>query len=83
MTVEQRDACAAVLRAAGYSAAWILLSDDYTDTGFLVPPADLDWTAPYESPRMRDASIALMGELPGTKTFVGPYRDDLPVERLY
>ena len=32
---------------------------------------------------MRETSVALMGVLPGTKVFIGTYRDNLPVTQLY
>lgn len=79
----QRESSELILREAGYSAAWMLKSTDKTETGFLVPLADLDWIPPHESPLMRQTCIALMGVFPGTKVFIIPYEADLAAERFY
>jgi hypothetical protein len=97
MTEAQVVACARILKSAGYTHAWVLDSTDSTETGLLVPEADLDWGDPVyvgygapldwvahkESPLMRETSIALMGVLPGAKVFISAYRDDLAVTQLY
>jgi hypothetical protein len=97
MTEAQVVGCERILRNAGYSHAWVLDTNDSTETGFLVPESDLDWGVPVyvgygapldcvaheESPLMRGTSIGLMGVLPGTKVFIGAYSDDLAVSQLY
>ena len=72
-----------VLRAAGYSTAWVLLPNNVTETIFLVPPGELDWVAPFESAQMRETCRALNDELPYHKVYLGPWRAGLPVEQLY
>jgi hypothetical protein len=97
MTEAQVVACERILKGAGYSHAGVLDSTHSTETGFLVPEADLDcgvpvqlgygaplgWVAHEESPLMRETSIALMGVLPGTRVFIGAYKDSLAVTQLY
>jgi hypothetical protein len=97
MTEAQVVECERILRGAGYSQAWVLDSIDSTERVFLVPESDLDWGVPVyvgygapldwvahtESPLMRKTSIGLTGVFPGTKVFIGAYRDGLAVSQLY
>jgi hypothetical protein len=83
MTEDQRVAAVEILRNAGYTSAWIFTDTDVTETGFLVPEADLDWVAPYESPLMSATCISLMHVFPRSKVFIGPYRRGLPLRQLY
>jgi hypothetical protein len=97
MTEAQVVVCERILKGAGYSHAWVLDSVDSTETGFLVPEADLDWGVPVQlgygaplgwvareaSPLMTETSIALTRVLPGTKVFIGANNDNLAVTQLY
>ena len=83
LTVQQLEACEHVLRAAGYSQAWLAPSDDFTETTFLVKENELDWVAPYESSAMNATVRKLAKELPGTKVYLLAYRRDVPVVALY
>jgi len=97
MTEAQVVECQRILRSAEYSHAWVLDSTESTEAGFLVPESDLDWGAPVyvgygapldwvahtESPLMRETRIALMRVLPGTKVFIGAFKENLPVPPLY
>ena len=83
MNEEQTVATVEILRNAGCTSAWIFTDSDVTETGFLVPEADLDWVAPYQSPLMKATCISLMRVFPRSKVFIGPYRRGLPLRQLY
>jgi hypothetical protein len=65
------------LKAAGFSAAWVLTNTDRVEAVFLVPREELV-TSDLDS-----QTLELMSILPGRKVYIAPYRIGLPVDRLY
>jgi hypothetical protein len=77
MLSSDRTAASEILRACGYSTAWLLNDSDALEVAFLVPRAEMV-LSDAESQTLR-----LMAALPGRKVYIVPYRDGLPVIRLY
>lgn len=80
---EYRASATSILRAAGFSRAWVLNSEDPFEIGFLVPRTEGDVRSITESASTQQIVESLMAAIPHSKVAVGAYRDGLDIERLY
>jgi hypothetical protein len=83
LSADEQLAVTRVLREAGFTAAWILDSDDQTEVVFLVPKREGDFSSLAESESVSEVVESLMAILPGKKVWVGPNGEGLPKSSLY
>lgn len=83
LTAEQERESAQILRTAGFTAAWILDSEDQSEIVFLVPKDEGDFSSLSESPTVHAVVLALMKVLPGLKVWVSDDKRGIPKTRMY
>lgn len=83
LTDEKKLLVTRVLREVGFSAVWILDSDDRSELVFLVPRDEGDFSSLEESASVGEIVETLMALLPGIKIWVGPNRDSVAKSQLY
>lgn len=83
LTTEQKRESAQILRAAGFTAAWILNSEDQSEIVFLVPKDEGDFSSLSESPTVHAVVMELKKVLPGLKVWVYCVEAGAPKTQLY
>ena len=83
LTTEQKRKSTQILRAAGFTAAWILNTEDQSEVVFLVPKDEGDLSSLSESPTVHAVVMELKTVLQGLKVWVYFVEEDAPKTQLY